>query len=69
MPIDEHLIEYSERSDGRYDVRYAKEPILVIRRLPETEFRKSALHIIIERHLTELDAKERMDAYKRQSFS
>lgn len=69
MVIDENLIDYKERSDGRYDVRYAKEPLLVISRRPVTEFRKCALHIIVERHLTELDAEERMDAYQRQNSS
>ncbi|SFA84466.1 hypothetical protein SAMN05421688_1091 [Poseidonocella pacifica] len=68
MPIDENLIDYKERSDGRYDVRYAKEPLLVISRRPGTEFRKSALHIIVERHLTELDSEERMDVYRRQDL-
>lgn len=67
MPIDEGLIDYKKRSDGRYDVCYAEERILVINRLPTTEFRSSALRILIRRHLTELDAKERMAFYKRKS--
>lgn len=67
MPIDESLIDYRKRSDGRYDVCYAEDPILIINRLPMTEFRESALRILIERHLTEVSQKERIALYERRS--
>ena len=65
MSINDQLVSYAERSDGRVDVTYDGEPILVLREPPTSAFRVNALRILIERHLVELGDDERLRYYQR----
>ncbi len=65
MNIDDELISYVERPDGRFDVTYDKERLLVAREPPTSEFRLNALRILIERHMNELETAERAEYYRR----
>lgn len=65
MSIDHDLISVTKRDDGRYNVRYAGEPILVKAAPPQTEFQTKALRILIARHVAELGADERRRYYRR----
>ena len=65
MSINDQLVSYTKRSDGRIDITYDGEPILVLRELPTSEFFVNALRILIERHLVELGDGERLRYYQR----
>lgn len=65
MNIDDELICYIERPDGRFDVTYDQERILVAREPPASKFRLGALRILIERHINELGTAERAEYYRR----
>ncbi|MEQ9379226.1 MAG: hypothetical protein RJP95_00040 [Pirellulales bacterium] len=65
MHIDDQLISYIKCLDGRFDVTYDGEPILVAREPPTSDFRMNALRILIERHMRELGAGQRTKYYRR----
>lgn len=69
MSIDYDMINFTQRADGRYDVRYADEPILVSNNPPETEFKMNALRILVERHLKELNRHQRAERYRHSERS
>lgn len=69
MNFLDNEISFKKRTDGRYDVLYAGEAVLVIERPPMTEFRKKMLKVLLRKTLTELNDAERIDFYKKSENS